>query len=204
MLFDISVPLHAALPLFPQDPPVRLEAVAADAGVFHISRVSFGSHAGTHLDMAGHVGLWGDTAACQPLDLLVGSCQVVDLSHVHGPIGPKHLRPFELAGCRRLLLKPRNSQLWQQQQFCPDYQALSLEGARYLGACGVSLVGIDYLSIEAWDGDGEVHHRLLRDGGLILEGLDLSTVCAGHYELICLPLKLVCADGAPCRAVLRL
>lgn len=202
MLFDISVPLHSALPHFPQDPSCELTAAASESSLFHISHLSCSSHAGTHLDVAGHVGLWGASVSGVSLDLLIGSCRVVDLTQVHGPIGQDILTTLELCGCQRLLLKTRNSLLWQQACFCPDYQALSLDGARYLADCGVELVGIDYLSIEAWDGDGEVHHRLLRDGGVILEGLDLSCVCAGSYELICLPLKLDCGDGAPCRAVL--
>jgi len=204
MFIDISVPLHPGLPLFPQDPPVHVQPVTPDGGMFSVSRFSCGSHAGTHLDVAGHVGLWGDTAASLSLELLVGPCQVVDLTHLAGPIGPEHLMLFDLDDCRRLLLKTRNSLLWKEQHFRRDYRALNLEGARYLGHRGIDLVGIDYLSIEAYDGDGEVHHRLLRDGGVILEGLDLSAVDAGSYELICLPLKLDCIDGAPCRAVLRL
>jgi arylformamidase len=38
---------------------------------------------------------------------------------------------------------------------------------------------------------------------VILEGLDLSAVAPGGYELICLPLKIAAGDGAPCRALLR-
>lgn len=204
MLFDISVSLQSDLPHFPGDPPNRLEPAVADSSFFHISYLSCSSHAGTHLDMPGHVGLWGESAASASLEHLVGPCQVLDLSHVSGLIGPEHLRPFDLSDCRRLLFKTSNSDLWKKMEFCSDYRALSLEGAHYLGRRGIDLVGIDYLSIEAWDGNGEVHHRLLRDGCIILEGLDLSAVSAGRYELICLPLKLSCTDGAPCRALLRL
>jgi len=43
----------------------------------------------------------------------------------------------------------------------------------------------------------------LAAGIVLVEGLNLSSVSAGRYELFCLPLKLVGADGAPARAVLR-
>ena len=36
-----------------------------------------------------------------------------------------------------------------------------------------------------------------------LEGLDLTEVEPGKYELVCLPLRLAGADGAPARAALR-
>ena len=39
--------------------------------------------------------------------------------------------------------------------------------------------------------------------GATIEGLNLARVKPGRYELACLPLKIVGADGAPCRAALR-
>jgi arylformamidase len=101
------------------------------------------------------------------------------------------------------LLRTGNSRLWKEKTFCADYQALTSDGAAWLISRGVRLIGIDYLSIEAASGDGTVHRLLLEAGLVILEGLDLSRVSAGNYELICLPLKLASHDGAPCRAVLR-
>jgi len=78
-----------------------------------------------------------------------------------------------------------------------------VDGARYLVEAGVKLVGIDYLSVESVEGDGEVHQTLLANGVLILEGLNLEEVEPGEYELICLPLKIKGGDGAPVRALLR-
>jgi arylformamidase len=203
MLFDISVPLQAGDAGFPGDPPTELAAASSAESFYALTRLACSSHAGTHLDGAGHVGLWGPRLDHLSLDRLIGSVQVVDCCQVAGHIGAADLRLLPLQDCRRLLLKTRNSRLWQQGGFCSDYQALTLDGAHFLCDAGTELIGIDYLSIEAFDGDGEVHHRLLRDGVAILEGLDLSAVAPGSYELICLPLKLACADGAPCRAVLR-
>jgi arylformamidase len=68
---------------------------------------------------------------------------------------------------------------------------------------GVKLIGIDYLSIEGLQGEGEVHRLLLDNGVVILEGLNLSGIDSGSYELICLPLKIKGGDGSPVRAVLR-
>jgi len=49
----------------------------------------------------------------------------------------------------------------------------------------------------------ETHVTILGAGIAVIEGLDLSEVEPGDYELICLPLKIAGADGAPARAVLR-
>jgi arylformamidase len=48
-----------------------------------------------------------------------------------------------------------------------------------------------------------VHRAFLNQGVILLEGIDLSAVPPGRYELICPPVKLARADGAPCRALLR-
>jgi len=65
-------------------------------------------------------------------------------------------------------------------------------------------VGIDYLSVGGFAKDGlETHLALLGAGIWIIEGLDLSQIEPGMYELICLPLKIADSDGAPARAILR-
>ncbi len=80
------------------------------------------------------------------------------------------------------------------------------EAAEYLVEKGIKLVGTDYLSIEKFhSGHHRTHITLLSNGVVILEGLNLSEVPDGNYELICLPLKIAAGagDGAPARAVLR-
>ena len=70
----------------------------------------------------------------------------------------------------------------------------------------MKLIGIDYLSIEKFhSGHHRTHIALLSRGVVIVEGLNLSDVPAGDYELICLPLKIAegAGDGAPARVVLR-
>ena len=48
----------------------------------------------------------------------------------------------------------------------------------------------------------DVHHALWRRGAVILEGLDLSVVPDGEYQLVALPLKLAGMDASPVRAIL--
>jgi len=68
----------------------------------------------------------------------------------------------------------------------------------------VRTVGVDYLSVGGYVQDGVETHQILLGAGIwIIEGLDLSAVRAGTYELICLPLRVAGADGAPARAILR-
>ena len=80
------------------------------------------------------------------------------------------------------------------------------EAAEILTENCVKLVGIDYLSVEAFDAETpETHITLLENEVIILEGLDLRGIHPRDYELICLPLKIAegAGDGAPSRTVLR-
>ena len=81
--------------------------------------------------------------------------------------------------------------------------AFSADGANALAELRVRLVGLDYLSVAHADEQVPVHRAFLDRGVVLLEGIDLSAVPAGRYELICLPVKIAGADGAPCRAALR-
>jgi arylformamidase len=77
----------------------------------------------------------------------------------------------------------------------------SSHGAAYLAGVGVRTVGIDYLSIGHGDDGPAVHRALLGAQVLIVEGLNLSDVEPGAYDLVCLPLKIRDGDGAPARAL---
>jgi arylformamidase len=84
-----------------------------------------------------------------------------------------------------------------------DYISLSKDAARWLVNKGIKLLGVDYLSVEPFDvAEPAVHRTLLEGGVIIVEGLNLSQVSEGRYQLICLPLKVRDGDGAPARVVL--
>jgi arylformamidase len=125
---------------------------------------------------------------------------VVDGTRLDGDtIGQSDLESLDLPeGAERIILKTRNSELWNQDAFTRDFLRLDGSGARYLISRGVRTIGIDYLSV----GDHEAHRELLGAGVVPVEGLDLRKIAPGAYTLICLPLDLVGSDGAPARTIL--
>jgi arylformamidase len=140
-----------------------------------------------------------------PLDLLIGPAVVVEPRFEGNLITATDLGELGIRGAERLLIRTRNSDLWMggPYEFESDFVSLTKDAARWLVNKGVKLVGVDYLSIEAFDAeDLEVHRTLLEQGVAILEGLNLSQVPEGRYQLICLPLKVQDGDGAPARVVL--
>jgi len=206
-IHDISVPINSQLPIWPGDPNLILERVSKiEEGAFaNISRLEMGVHTGTHIDAPYHFVANGKKVEDLPLELLIGRAQVVeigqDIKRITGEVLKKTKRP---ADCRRLLLKTSNSQIWArgEKEFQQDFAALTNDGADYLIKCGIRLVGIDYLSIAPFEAPNSTHLTLLGADVVVIEGLDLSGVQAGEYQLVCLPLKLGAVEGAPARAVL--
>jgi len=117
----------------------------------------------------------------------------------------------ELAGHRikrgeRILHKTLNSKkkLFRREAFTGEFVYVEADAADYLVARGVRTSGIEYLSIGGYKKNGRyVHMQLLGAGVLIIEGLDLSDVPAGRYDMICLPIKIFNGDGAPARVLLK-
>jgi arylformamidase len=200
-ILDVSIPIRTPMPTWPGNPGVatrRVEAIA-DGAVANVSAVDLGAHTGTHVDAPNHF-LEGepgvDTVALEPL---IGDAVVVDATAVQKTVDAAAVAALGVpAGTERVLLKTRNSQLWERDEFSDDFVALDQSGARALLDLGARLVGIDYLSI----GDPGAHRALLGARTAVVEGLDLRAVAPGPYRLVCLPLKLVGSDGGPARAVL--
>jgi RpiB/LacA/LacB family sugar-phosphate isomerase len=200
VMHDVSVPIRSDMHIYRGNPGVRLERheSIADGAHANVSRLQLGVHSGTHVDGALHFidGAAGTEALS--LETLVGRGEVVDATSLEGDIDEAALGSLNLPDADRLLLKTKNSALWEQPEFTHDFIRLTGSGARYLIERGVRLIGIDYLSI----GDENAHRELLGAGVVAVEGLDLRAVEPGSYELVCLPLKLEGSDGAPARAVL--
>jgi len=206
-IIDISVPVSPGLPVWPDDPPVELERFRAiSAGDdCNVSRICCSVHSGTHVDAPGHFIDNALTVEDLSLDTLIGPALVIEVQAA-GAIEPDFLESVLLPnGTVRLLFKTRNSDLWRipDHSFHSDYVALSPKSAAWIVDRGIRLVGVDYLSVQMFtDLEPLTHRMLLKAGVIVVEGLNLQTVCPGPYQLICLPLKLVGSDGAPARAVL--
>lgn len=209
-LLDISVPLSGNTPTYPGDPSIEIASwkSLADGDVANVSLLHFGAHSATHVDAPAHFIEGARGADELPLEILIGEVQVVEVPNDRLLIDSDFVREVLQPNTTRVLFKTRNSSFWSNSgnEFRSDFTYLELEGAKRLVESGIKLVGIDYLSIEQFQTTNhETHHCLLKNRIVILEGINLSAVDAGKYELICLPLKISAGsrDGAPARAVLR-
>jgi arylformamidase len=204
-IFDVTVPISKDMVVYPGDPPIKIErktVIDKNEATANVSRYSFGSHTGTHIDPPLHFIENGTSVDNLPLELLIGRARVVELTAAR--IDEFALEELDFTNDVRLLFKTRNSYLWGKKGFVEDFVYITPGAARLLVNEGIKVVGIDYLSVDRYGADEyETHIILLSAGTLIIEGLDLREVEPGDYEMICLPLKVKDGDGAPARVVLR-
>jgi arylformamidase len=206
-LYDITLTINPDMPVWPGDPAVILERVKKieEGSNANVSRLDLGVHTGTHVDAPRHFIMGAKGIDELALNVLVGPAQVVELAQNIAEINEKViLQAGILPETRRILFKTRNSLYWAQQEniFQTDFVGINLEGARALVQMGIQLVGIDYLSVAPFKRSRPTHEVLLSAGIVVAEGLDLSKIKAGMYQLYCLPMKLGGSDGAPARAIL--
>jgi arylformamidase len=206
-IHDISLTVTPKLPTWPGDPKVELERVEKieDGANANVSRLAIGVHTGTHVDAPFHFLSDGTSIETLPLDVLIGAVQVVDLGDSVDLITAEVLKSADLIHeVTRVLFKTRNSQFWArgEAEFQTGFVGISADGAEFLVKQGIQLVGIDYLSIAPFKQSKPTHQILLNAKIVVLEGVNLSQIKAGVYQLVCLPLKLGGSDGAPARTVL--
>jgi arylformamidase len=205
-LYDITVPVENGMPVWPGDPAVRLDRVASMAQGAHanVSSLSCGVHVGTHVDAPVHFLDGAPSVEAMPLDALIGRAFVADLRRAT-KIDAEALDQARIPPrVQRILFRTRNSEFWRrgEKTFQTGFVAVDASGAEWLVRRKVRLVGVDYLSVAPYKDSRPTHQILLGAGVVILEGVDLSRVPPGAYQLYCLPMKLVGSDGAPARAVL--
>jgi arylformamidase len=204
-IYDISAPLNT-VPAYPGDRPYIREWTARldEGNDYSLSAIAFCSHSGTHLDFPSHLLKSGRCQEQYSLKRFIIPAEVISVPG-EGPILPSSLQDCKIDKGQALLFKTGNSKrrLMHQAVFSEESVYLTLHVARLCVAEEVSLVGIDYLSVDKYGDDSlPVHRTLLENDILILEGIDLAAVPCGRYSLICLPLSIKDAEASPVRAVL--
>lgn len=206
-IYDVTVPIRVGMPIYEGDPALSVEPWSAisKGDSANVSFLHFGAHTGTHVDAPAHFIAGASKIDSLPLDVLLGPARVIRVPDDRMEIDPEFLSGCDLTNVTRVLFHTRNSSFWNEG-FRKDFTHVLPEAAELLVARGIKLVGNDYLSVEKFhSGHHRTHLTLLRNDVVIVEGLNLSDVPAGDYELICLPLKIAdgAGDGAPARVVLR-
>lgn len=209
-IYDISLPITTTMPVWPGDPPVQLERISAisDGENANVTLMHLCAHTGTHIDAPKHFIDSGKTIEDIPLEKLIGEALVLhiaeDVEVITATVLETHPQKEMLLKAKKVLFRTHNSTLWAAHpcNFVEDYIGIDASGAMYLAELGLDLIGVDYLSIAPYKHTYEPHHILLGQEIVLLEGINLSRVPQGFYQLFCLPVNIVGSDGAPARVIL--
>jgi len=205
-IYDISLSISDSLVVWPGDPALRITQPRHLERGDHatVSRLEMSAHTGTHVDAPAHFVPGGSGVDTLDLGVLMGPALVARVPEVDALTADALAELAIPLGAERVLLRTSNSDYWArgEREFQEGFVAVTEDGARWLVERGIRLVGVDYLSVGPYGSTGPTHRTLLAAGTVVLEGLDLSGVAPGMYQLICLPLKIAGGDGAPARAIL--
>ncbi|MGW6300182.1 arylformamidase [Peribacillus butanolivorans] len=200
---DISQRLDENVAVWPGDTPFsyKVNWSKEESGSVNVGQINMSIHTGTHIDAPFHFDNDGKRVIELDLDLYIGSARVIHLPNKTS-IGVHELSSIDLEGVTRLLIR---TDAWKDRRVFPQtIPHIQPELAAYLSELGVRLIGLDLPSVDPLDSkELSAHHELAGHEIHILEGLVLSDVLPGDYELAALPLPLVEADGSPVRAVLK-
>ena len=209
-IYDISLPISPGMPVWPGDPSVELKQISSIQYGDHanVSQIKMSVHTGTHIDAPNHFINLGKTINQLPLEKLIGQVLVIEIDEENDIITESvltnhHDWPILNSG-KKVLFKTRNSILWKTHpnEFQSDYVGIDKSGAACLADLALDLIGMDYLSVTPFNETLEPHQILLAQDIILLEGINLSEIDPGIYQLYCLPLNIENCDGAPARAIL--
>ncbi|XP_062223863.1 cyclase-like protein 1 isoform X2 [Phragmites australis] len=213
-ILDITHAYRPDLPAFAPGavtgPVVRLKESMENGSAYNLSELKMECHMGTHVDAPGHInqghfaaGLDVDTL---DLEVLNGPALLVDVPRDTN-ITAQAMASLNIPkGVSRVLFRTLNTDrklMWKKEGDL-SYVGFTEDGAQWLvDNTDIKLVGVDYLSVAAFDHLISAHVVFFKNPDIIpVEGLKLDDVKAGIYMLHCLPLRLVGAEGSPIRCIL--
>lgn len=201
--FDISPMLSEQTAVFPGDTPLRRNLLLSWVKGDHLELSSFCStlHLGAHADAPSHYSKTGVGIGERDLSYYFGEAQVVSL---RAPLGQRvGLSEWGSRAVKAPRVLIETGSYSDSENWNPNFNSLHPDLIQYLADQGVRLVGIDTPSIDPAEAkDLLSHDTIARNDLAILEGLVLSHVPEGKYQLIALPLRLNGFDASPVRAIL--
>jgi arylformamidase len=201
-IYDISMTIHEGMQVYKnkeEKKPILANVHNFSNAKNYESKLTMDAHTGTHLDAPLHMIEGGASIETIPLEHLVGTARVLDLTHVEEGVSRSDLEPFALQKGEWILLKTRNS---LSEEFDFEFVFLREDGAQYAKEIGLRGIGTDGLGIERAQPEYGTHRTLMGNHILVVEGLRLGDVPAGTYFMVIAPLKLTGIEAAPARAFL--
>ena len=206
VLMDVSPSITQSLAVWPGDTPMSRDVLCdlSRGDTITLSTLRATVHLGAHADGPNQYVYPAPGIGERSLHHYIGPCDVVEANVARGArVELRNLQtPISHLHHPRILI--RTGTYPDPNAFNEDFAGLSVELIDALAARGVITIGIDTPSVDLFASkDLPAHHAIARHDMAILEGLVLTGVTPGEYELIAPPLALVGFDASPVRAILR-
>ncbi|MFD1735095.1 cyclase family protein [Bacillus salitolerans] len=198
-MYDVTAPIYEGMPVYKNKPEKQPTFNRVTNAHVTESRLSLDVHTGTHMDAPLHMINDADTIETIPLEKIVGSCKVFDLTKVEDGITKDDLQGLTIEKNDFVLFKTSNS---FDEEFNFDFIYIKEDAATYLADLSIRGVGIDALGVERSQPGHPTHKALFSKDIIVIEGLRLKEVPAGEYFMVAAPLKLIGTDAAPARVLL--
>jgi len=158
---------------------------------------------GTHIDFPAHVLRGGKVSSDYSLKDIIGEGIILEVSRTAKAISRSFIMNQKILENDFVFFKTSNSALTKQEKFSDKYVYIEPDAAKALLEKKVRVVGIDYISVDAYDAeDLPVHKILLSNDVLIVENLELKGIDPGRCQLFIMPLNVPEMDGLPARVIM--
>jgi kynurenine formamidase len=208
--YDLTHLIYPDMPTYPGEPQPEFQSffkLGKDKA--NVTRLTMGSHTGTHVDAPKHFISTGDGVDKIHLDKFMGEAVILDMSKksiaegitdLDLDIYSKIVKSNDI-----VLFYTGTSDLWDKNEnIRQNFTYLEHSAAEWIVSHQIKCIGIDSFSVEKYGfKDGLAHKTLLSNKIGIIEGLNVNIKqCLGkRMFLICLPLFLRDIDGSPARVV---
>lgn len=204
-IYDLTADITENTIVYPNDPVFYRRKVSSinDTCSFNLVEIRMNNHMGTHIDFPAHVLKDGKMSNEYPLSYLIGNGVIIEIPSSFRSVTSSFLETQDIKENDFVFLKTSNSYISKQSPLIKDYVYIQIEAANLLLEKKVRIVGIDYISVDAYTAINlPVHHLFLLNNILIVENLELKNVPAGRCQIFIAPLNISGMDGLPARVIM--
>ena len=197
-IHDLTRTISQDMQVYEGDPQPKFDSHATiKDNKVNVTRITLGSHTGTHVDAPWHFLQEGNSVDMEPLDKFIGEAAIIDASGKNS-ITAEEFSGYDIRSNDIVLIYTDTGDRRT------NFAYLDVSAAEWMVENGVKCVGIDTPSVEKYGiKDAPVHKTLLASNIGIIENLaNLEQFAGSRMFFVCLPLPLKGIDGSPARAVL--
>jgi len=204
MIIDLTQTLKNGISIYPETENPSFDKISSvvDNGSA-VTKISFNSHTGTHMDAPAHFVDQGKTLDQFHLEEFTGNGLVINCFQTES-ITLDLLKPYaeQIKNSSFVLFFTNWDKKWNTPQYVDPFPVLTLEAIEWLLQFPIKGLGFDSFSADPIDSvDFPNHQLILGHGLLIIENLThLDQLLNKSFDFYTIPLKIKDSDGSPIRA----